>query len=161
MGSIKRQLPAPFNSPAELGLRMVFILQYLRPRVADLQKLIMLDFALVYSADLGGPNSLHTPGPHRGSEMYTRRELIQQGLHLMSRKGLVNAEFSPTGIVYFSGDRARSMVHGLSAPYFLSLRERAQWVVNQFGAWENERLSQYFARRGTRWGAEIETSSRG
>ena len=161
MGSLKRQLPPPFNSPIELGIRMVFLLQYLRPHAVDLQKLIMLDYALVYSADLNGPDSLHTPVPHRGNEMYTRRDLVQRGLHLMSTKGLVNAEFSHEGIVYTSGDRARSVVQGLSAPYFCSLRVRAQWAVLQFGDWESERLTQYFARRGARWGAEIEFLSRG
>lgn len=155
MGTLKRQLPAPFNSPIELGLRMVFLLQYLRPQSVDLQKLIMLDYALVYSADLGGPSSLHTPVPHRGTEMYTRRGLIQQGLHLMSGKGLVHAEFTRSGISYMSGDRARSMVQGLSAPYFASLRERAQWATRHFGDWDGERLTRHFGEQGARWGAEI------
>jgi hypothetical protein len=161
MGSLKKQLPAPFNSSVELGLRMVFLLQYLRPHAVDLQKLIMLDYALVYSADLNGPTSLHTPVPHRGNEMYTRRDLIQQGLHLMSGKGLVQAGFSHSGIVYISGDRARSMVQGLSAPYFESLRERAQWATSTFGDWESEQLTRHFAEHGARWGAEIEILSRG
>lgn len=161
MGALKKKIPAPFNSPVELGLRMVFLLQYLRPLAVDLQKLIMLDYALVYSADLNGPESLHTPVPHRSNEIYTRRDLIQQGLHLMSTKGLVNAAFTQAGIVYRCGDRARSMVQGLSAPYFQSLRERAQWVIGEYGQWTSEELSVMFAQRGARWGAEIEILGRG
>lgn len=155
MGTLRTQLPSPFNSPIELGFRMVFLLQYLRPNSVDLQKLIMLDYALVYSADLGGPSSLHTPVPHRNNEMYTRRGLIQQGLHLMSGKGLVHAEYTSAGITYASGDRARSMVQGLSAPYFNSLRERAQWAIRRFGDWDGERLTHHFGEHGARWGAEI------
>jgi len=160
MGSLKKKLPSPFNSPVELGLRMVFLLQHLRPQSVDLQKLIMLDYALVYSADLNGPESLHTPVPHRGNEIYTRRDLIQQGLHLMSSKGLVHADFTQSGIVYLSGDRARSMVQGLSAPYFQTLRDRAQWVISQYGNWTSNELSALFSQRGDRWGAEIEILSR-
>jgi hypothetical protein len=155
MGALKHQLPAPFNSPIELGLRMVFLLQYLRPQAVDLQKLIMLDYALVYSADLDGPSSLHTPVPHRSTEMYTRRGLIQQGLHLMSGKGLVRAEYTVSGISYMGGDRARSMVQGLSAPYFASLRERAEWAVRRYGDWNGEQLTLHFGEQGARWGAEI------
>ncbi|WP_368840580.1 ABC-three component system middle component 2 [Pseudomonas guariconensis] len=49
-----------FNSPFELGIRMVYLLQALMPHGADLQKLVLLDYAIVYSADLNGPSSLHT-----------------------------------------------------------------------------------------------------
>ncbi len=77
-----------FNSPFELGFRMVYLLSAMRPGGADLQKLILLDYAVVYSGDLGGPDSLHTPVPYRGSELLSRRTLIEQGLHLMSSRGL-------------------------------------------------------------------------
>ncbi|MFM0069291.1 ABC-three component system middle component 2 [Paraburkholderia aspalathi] len=41
-----------FNSPFELGFRMVYLLSALRPAGADLQKLILLDYAVVYSSVL-------------------------------------------------------------------------------------------------------------
>lgn len=45
---------AAFNSPFELGVRMVYLLNSLQPAGADLQKLVLLDYAVVYSDDLGG-----------------------------------------------------------------------------------------------------------
>ncbi|MFY1959003.1 ABC-three component system middle component 2 [Achromobacter xylosoxidans] len=59
---------------------MVYLLQALAPYGADLQKLVLLDYAIVYSEDLDGPSSLHTPIPYRGTELMSRRELIEQGL---------------------------------------------------------------------------------
>lgn len=91
MGQVRRQVVPVFNSPFELGIRMVYLLQALLPYGADLQKLVLLDYAVVYSADLNGPSSLHTPIPFRGSELMSRRELIEQGLYLMSTRGLVTA----------------------------------------------------------------------
>lgn len=67
MGQIKKSKPiAAFNSPYELGVRMVYLLNSLHPAGADLQKLVLLDYAIVYSNDLGGPPSLHTPVPYSG-----------------------------------------------------------------------------------------------
>jgi hypothetical protein len=99
-----------FNSPFELGFRMVYLLSALRPAGADLQKLILLDYAIVYSGDLGGPESLHTPLPYRGSELLSRRTLIEQGLHLMSSRGLVNARLDDAGITYVAGPAALCIV---------------------------------------------------
>lgn len=52
MGSLKRQQPELFNTPFELGLRMVYLLFALRPTGADLQKLVLLDYAIIYSKDV-------------------------------------------------------------------------------------------------------------
>lgn len=69
MGSVNRKQPELFDTPFELGLRMVYLLFALRPNGADLQKLVLLDYAIVYSHDVGGPDrgGLHgarTPEVH-------------------------------------------------------------------------------------------------
>lgn len=43
MGQVKRRALPAFNSPFELGIRMVYLLQALAPKGADLQKLVLLD----------------------------------------------------------------------------------------------------------------------
>ena len=123
---------AVFNSPFELGLRMVYLLCSLRPFGADLQKLVLLDYAIVYSGDLAGPSSLHTPVPYRGSELLSRRELIEQGLYIMSTRGLVDATMDDTGITYVAGPSALAMVGSLTSPYFLELEARCRWAASSF-----------------------------
>lgn len=145
-----------FNSPFELGLRMVYLLCALRPRAADLQKLILLDYATVYSGDLGGPHSLHTPVPYRGNEMLSRRTLIEQGLHLMSTRGLVDARLDDQGISYVAGPNALALVGSVSAPYFVQLEERCQWAARQFSNVDSITLTQEFSDMGHRWGAELD-----
>jgi hypothetical protein len=158
---MKKRIPEPFNSPFELGIRMVFLLYALRPHGADLQKLVLLDYALVYSADLGGPESMHTPVPQRGSELYTRRSRIQEGLYLMSSKDLVDARFEADGVTYFAGPNCRLMVAGLTTPYGRLLEERAAWVTAAFGQWQTDALTRHFEKEGRRWGAEVEYSAAG
>ncbi|WP_298018418.1 ABC-three component system middle component 2 [uncultured Castellaniella sp.] len=145
-----------FNSPFELGLRMVYLLQALNPSGADLQKLVLLDYAVVYSADLNGPSSLHTPVPFRGAELLSRRELIEQGLYLMSTRGLVTASWDSNGITYHAGEVARLMTTALASAYMRKLEERCQWVAEFFGQTSSIDLMAQFADGGHLWGAELE-----
>jgi hypothetical protein len=145
-----------FNSPFELGLRMVYLLTGLRPRGADLQKLVLLDYAIVYSGDFDGPPSLHTPGPLRGGELLGRRSLIEQGLYLMSTRGLVDAKVDETGIVYCTGEMALALVGSLCSPYFQMLSERCRWAAHTFGEEDSLQLTKQFSDAGHRWGAELE-----
>jgi hypothetical protein len=147
-----------FNSPFELGVRMVYLLNSMQPAGADLQKLVLLDYAVVYSSDLGGPPSLHTPVPYRGSEYLSRRELIAQGLHLMSTRGLVNVVTDDTGITYFAGDAARAMVGALTAPYLRKLERCCQWAAAAFAELNSRQMTERFALEGHLWGAEFESA---
>lgn len=152
----KPQPLAAFNSPFELGVRMVYLLNSLQPTGADLQKLVLLDYAIVYSDDLGGPPSLHTPVPYRGSEYLSRRDLIAQSLHLMSTRGLVAVAMDETGITYFAGDAARSMVGALTSPYLRELEGRCRWAAATFAALSSRDMTERFAQQGHLWGAEFE-----
>ncbi len=156
MGSMKRHHQLVFNSPFELGLRMVYLLCSLRPRGADLQKLVLLDYAIVYSGDVGGPPSLHTPVPFRGGELMTRRSLIEQGLYLMSTRGLVDVQLDETGVTYYAGSMALALVGSLSSTYFRALTERCAWAAHRFGEAQSLALTKEFSDLGHRWGAELE-----
>ena len=152
----KSKLAAAFNSPFELGVRMVYLLNSLQPTGADLQKLVLLDYAIVYSADLGGPPSLHTPVPYRGGEYLSRRDLIAQGLYLMSTRDLVAVATDKTGITYFAGNTARAMVGALTSPYLRELDGRCRWAAANFATLSSRDMTLRFADRGHLWGAEFE-----
>lgn len=157
MGAVNRKQPELFNTPFELGLRMVYLLSALRPGGADLQKLVLLDYAIVYSQDVGGPASLHTPVPYRNAELFSRRERIEQGLYLMSTRGLVDVIFDEQGMTYVAGESSFTMVGALSSKYWRDLQERCVWVSQRFGAVNSNELLNLFAESGHLWGAELET----
>lgn len=154
---MNRQQPELFNTPFELGLRMVYLLSALRPTGADLQKLVLLDYAIVYSQDVGGPASLHTPVPYRNGELFSRRERIEQGLYLMSTRGLVDVVLDDRGMTYIAGASSFSMVGSLSSRYWRDLQERCVWVAERFGKSSSTELLSLFAGSGHLWGAEVET----
>lgn len=155
MGSLKRQQPELFNTPFELGLRMVYLLFALRPTGADLQKLVLLDYAIIYSKDVG-PSSLHTPVPYRNAELFSRRERIEQGLYLMSTRGLIDVVLDDRGMTYVAGESSFTMVGSLSSKYWRDLQERCVWAAERFGRASSNELLSLFGENGHLWGAELE-----
>jgi len=154
-------VPAPFNSPFELGIRMIYILMSVYPRALDLQQLLFLDYAAIYSGDLGGPESLHTPVPLRGAEYTTRRAVIEQGLYIMSMRRFIDVKFGDSGIEYQAGENASAMLGIIGGSYSLKLKERCDWVATKLGDLSAVELQKLFTREGHRWGAEFVSSSSG
>lgn len=146
----------PFNSPLETGLRSLAILEAAFPNRYDLQRLVELDYLVVHSADVGGPESLHAPLPLRAGELLVRRQLIENGLLLMMSKGLVERRASSDGIEYVAGDTASPYLASLTAPYTLQLRDRARWLVDNFAGFSTEEIRNLIRRFFEHWTSEFE-----
>ena len=147
----------PFNSPLETGLRSLAILEAAFPTRYDLQRLVELDYLVVHSADVDGPESLHAPLPHRAGELLVRRQLIEKGLLLMMSKGLIERFTVAVGIEYSAGDMASPYLANLSAPYTLRLRERALWLVRNFEDIDTDELRAMIRNFFERWSSEFES----
>lgn len=147
-----------FNTPFELGVRMVYLLLSLHPRKVDLQRLVYLDYAVIYSSDFGGPSSLHTPVPLRCGEYISRREVIEDGLYLMSTRSFVDVYASGLGITYGIGENGASLTGLIGGDYSKTLSERCRWVANELGAMSDSELEQLFGSRGVLWGAQFVTT---
>lgn len=124
---------SPFNSPLETGVRALSILEAAHPNGCDLQRLVELDYLVVHSGDVGGPESLHAPLPMRVGELLVRREIIETGLVLMASRGLVERLATPDGILYRASEAATPYMTALTSPYSIQLRTRANWAVQKFG----------------------------
>ncbi len=122
-----------FNSPLEAGLRAVEILVAAYPKKFDLQQLVAFDHLIIHTGDVGGPKSLHPMLPLRTAELLVRRKLIEEGLLLMMGRDLIERFADKNGILYQASDQAESFVSLLSSPYLQGLKERAIWVIENFG----------------------------
>ncbi|PJL72308.1 threonine transporter RhtB [Stenotrophomonas maltophilia] len=144
-----------FNTPFELGIRMVYLLYALHPRKPDLQTLLYLDYAVIYSADVGGPESLHTPVPLRGVEYASRRETIEAGLLLMAGRAFVDARATSEGIRYGIGESGPALIDLLGGPYNRALRQRCAWVARELGSRSEAELEALLGARGSLWSAHF------
>ncbi|WP_028453235.1 ABC-three component system middle component 2 [Chitinilyticum aquatile] len=147
-----------FNTSFELGIRMVYLLMALYPRKVDLQRLVYFDYAAIYSADLNGPESLHTPVPLRGGEYASRRQVIEEGLYLMAQRSFVEVEAGPNGISFQLGENGPTLVSLIGNEYSRELYKRCQWVTSVLGDKDDKALEALFGVRGALWGAELVSS---
>src|SRR4051794_17728522 len=107
-----------FNTPIESGLRSLFVLEAVSPGECDLQRLVVYDYLLVHSDDVtGGPPALHPATPLRSGELLVRRTLVEHGLLLLIRKGLVTKKYTKTGIYYSATGHAKKFLEYLTTEY--------------------------------------------
>ncbi|MFL5844348.1 MAG: ABC-three component system middle component 2 [Solirubrobacteraceae bacterium] len=133
---------AVFNTPLESGLRSLFLLAAAGTRGYDTQSLVYLDYMLVHSTDVGGPASLHPESPTRRGELLVRRQLVGEGLDLMRSRDLIAQRFLKSGIVHSATAAGRFVADQFDSAYAVGLRERAKWVIAQYGQMKDKRLAE-------------------
>ena len=145
-----------FNSSIELGLRALCVLVETHPRPADLQRLVLFDYLLVHSADVdGGPESIHPPLPQRGSEVLVRRAILESGLALYARRGLVAVIADTSGFTYMASDRGASFLNTLRANYVDMLRDRARWIADSFEEMQTHEIQGFVNTELDQWGGQF------
>lgn len=147
---------SPFNSALETGLRSLAILAEACPNPFDLQRLLYFDYLVVHSSDADGPVSLHPSTPLRNGELLVRRGLIEKGLLLFIGRGLIERNASNSGISYIAAETAGPFLECLTSPYSRTLRERASWATERFGALDDDQLKSYFDAHFERWTREFQ-----
>jgi hypothetical protein len=147
---------ALFKSPLESGLRVLILLTHAYPKAFDTQRLVSLDYLLVHSGDANGPESIHPPTPLRAGELLVRRELIEKGIMLLLSRSLIERELTREGIYFKANDNSAAFLDSLSSSYVSSLREVADWVIDNFGSLTDHKLEQFFRKNMDKWGREFE-----
>lgn len=141
----------PFNTPLETGIRSIAILVAAFPETFDLHRMVAFDHLVVHTGDIGGPESLHPRVPLRTAELLVRRSLVERGLLLMMSRGLADRLPTEQGIMYRAGDLSDTFLASLSAPYVAGLRQRASWVIENFGGMTEEEFRRTMDGLFDRW----------
>lgn len=125
-------MTATLNGQLEVGLRVSMLLAASFPASLDIGRLVLLDHALLHSADLGGPESVHPDLPLRSGELGLKRSAIHGGAEFACRLGLASMAPEPTGIQFMATERAQGFLELLEARYAKELLSRAAWVHRRF-----------------------------
>jgi hypothetical protein len=152
--------PLTFNGPLEAGIRAVCILGAAHPRALDLQRLIALDYLLVHTGDIGGPESLHPEAPFQSAALLVRRKLIENALLLMMTRDLIRREVSSDGIRYRAGENAATFLAALETQYLTGLKERASWLNDVVGKRTDQEFRVLMRRFFDDWIEEFQTAER-
>ena len=90
--------------------------------------MVLFDYVVVHTADLGGPPSLDAELPGRKGELLVRRRLIESSLELMQRCHLIEQEGLDEGFVYRASDDAAPYTELLETTYSTKLKDCARWI---------------------------------
>lgn len=127
-------LVTPFNSALESGVRSLFVLAEHFPISCDIERLVDFDYLAVHSGDFDDEYpSLHAPVPTRAGELLVRRDVVERGVLLMASRRLAERHVTSGGFGYRATDEASAFLNSLVTPYSKMLRERAKWVMTEFG----------------------------
>lgn len=147
----------PLNSPLEVGVRILIILTAAYPYGLDMNRLVLYDYAVLHSRDLGGPESIHPAIPGRSGEMGLKRSLIDQGLRILARGGLVDITADGSGIMYVASEDAQPFLAHMHSGYSRRLEERANWAVNELADQDNEVIRARLGKIFTLWAEEFDS----
>lgn len=160
MNLFEKRNTTVFNSPLEIGLRILYLLNEMQPEGLDLQRLVYYDYILVHSSDIpDGPTSIHPSIPHRSTEILVKRDLLQKGLKLMQSKHLVDSFFDSSGIIYKATELTKPFLEYNQSEYAMSLSKISHWLVNKFKVYSDENLSLFIKNNLDVWGGEFSKES--
>lgn len=157
-----KQKPVPFNSPLEIGLRALFLLDAFSGTFISTQQLVYFDYLMVHSGDVdGGPNSLHAPVPNRTGEWLVRREVLETGLGILIQHELATLICGKDGIYFQASDLTHPFIRHFTGEYAENLKSRALWVKTRFGTFSELELSKFMTAHIASWGIDEGVSIRG
>lgn len=147
---------SPYNSPVEVGVRVLTVLVEAYPQALDLGQLVMFDHLILNTADVEGPESLHPPLPMRIGQLTTKRTSVDGGIRVLLAAGLTQPLANANGLTYVANDASLRFLSLLESAHAAQLQERATWLVSEFGHFSEDELRAQFRRIFDAWVEEFE-----
>lgn len=144
-----------FNTPLEVGLRTLVIMNDFREEYLDIERLMYFDYLSLNSSDVGGPESLSPPIPNRRLQVYARKELIRSGLVILLSKELIELTSSDQGFGYKITDAGTKFLSLFSTNYFFELVKRSNWLFLSFKGVGLFELRNYIEINIPNWGTDL------
>lgn len=145
-----------FNSPEEIGVRILFILDVCQTKMS-FQRIMYYDYFSLHLRDLDQTQkSLHPDNPNHSSEIAIKRDLINKGLNLIIAKGLLCVKYAKTGIYYQSNHLTHHFVSLFENGYVEQLKTNINFVNNFFLNNTDRQIYKYVDRNIGKWAGEFE-----
>lgn len=149
-----------FNSPLEVGLRILVLLSQDSTTIFDIDRLVIFDYFILHANDVDNEQkNLHPSLPLRSSEIIIRRKLISEGLDLLVSKGLVEKVYTDKGIYYRANKLTSMFIDLLKSDYYKDLNSLCYWVTNKFKSFTTPELNSIVNENIQLWGGEFEFES--
>ncbi len=123
--------PTLYNGTIETMVRVLRVLDTMHPVALAPDEISFLDYAVVHTADFGGPESLHPGIPGRSREIAVRRPLIADALACATLHRLVDVVAGEGPTRYVANDKSFNYLQPLRSPYGSATWDRAVWLAGR------------------------------
>jgi hypothetical protein len=145
-----------FNSPEEVGTRILFILSLCSKKMSS-QRIMYYDYFVLHLADIDNTYiSLHPDNPNHSSEIAVRRNIVNKGLVLMTSKGLLDIKYTKNGIYYQKNNLTEHFINLFSNGYVEHLKKNITVVIEKFSTYSDAQIYRYINKSIGTWTGEFE-----
>jgi hypothetical protein len=145
-----------FNSPIEVGIRVLVLLDRSTNTRHSLQRLCIYDYILLHAGDIDlSQNNIHPLHPYRSSEYPIKHQIIKNAIYLLITRRLINVFVDKYGITYGCNVRTKWFLDFLESEYIKKLKRTAEWIDAKFSESTDEELSILMKQKITKWGDEF------
>ncbi len=145
-----------FNSPEEVGVRILFILSICDKRMSS-QRIMYYDYFILHLNDIDSIyDSLHPDNPNHSSEIAVKRDIINRSLQLMISKGLLDIKYTKTGIYYQKNNITDAFLQMFKNGYVDKLRQNISIVSGRFEKNSDGQIYRYIDKSIGSWSGEFE-----
>ncbi len=145
-----------FNSPEEVGVRILFILSICNKRMSS-QRIMYYDYFILHLNDIDSMyESLHPDNPNHSSEIAVKRDIINRSLQLMISKGLLDIKYTKTGIYYQKNTITDAFLQMFKNGYVDKLKQNINVVSERFEKYSDGQIYRYIDKNIGSWSGEFE-----
>jgi hypothetical protein len=149
-----------FNTPMEVGLRALIILNELSSELLDLNRLVIYDYLVTHSKDVDEDmESLHPSVPYRSGEIIIKRKVMQEGINLMYSRELLDIVYTKKGVYYKANDLSTYFIKYFDSCYAREMKQYSQWLHENFSHFSDKELNDYISDNVSKWGSEFTKES--
>ncbi|MET1249168.1 ABC-three component system middle component 2 [Sporolactobacillus sp. STCC-11] len=149
-----------YNTPLEIGLRVLIILNELTEETIDLNRLVIYDYFINHSSDFDKTSkSLRPSIPQRFGELILKRKVIQEGIYLMYSRELLDIHYTLNGIYFKSNQLTKEFLKYFDSTYALELSRISKIVIGNFKNYSDDELNLYVNNNLSKWGTEFTKES--
>lgn len=121
-----------FNTPFEMGLRMVLLLSVSPQNTFSVDRIVGLDFITSYAADFDLPYAnLHGDNHMKYGEIVSRRLLVQEAVKDLVTRGLLNVSID-RGYLFSISENGKKYSRSLKSEYAKTYKEIAKTVIKKY-----------------------------
>lgn len=145
------------NTPTEIGMRCLFLLQDVYPKSYNIEKIMYLDYLAIYSRDSQMvDDSLHPEHPMRSIELFSKQELFREALLLIASKRLVDVIYDEMGITYKANINTRWFLSGIENNYSIELVKKIKIINEKFKDMPEQSIRKFIEYNIEKWDQEME-----